>query len=134
MESDFVIAVNGDLVEVTIPGFARVDPELLARLSSEHVPGAFDVGGGERLAVMPFDALAEREPQPSPIIAPRPAGREVGYDRLEAVLRYVLVEDDKIVEDRHHRPLGRKGRFLVDRQAGRAVPSRYPENPSLLLR
>src|SRR3984893_11296666 len=58
MEGDLVIAIRGDLFEVAIPGFERIDTELVARLFEQEVPGALDVLGRERFAVMPFDALA----------------------------------------------------------------------------
>ena len=60
--------------QVAVPGLARVDPQLARRvLPCDQIPGAFDVGGGERLAVMPFDALAQLEGQPRAVLAPRPA-------------------------------------------------------------
>jgi hypothetical protein len=45
--------------EVAVPGLARVEAELVLRFAGQHVPGAFDVGGGERLAVVPSDALPQ---------------------------------------------------------------------------
>src|SRR5262249_50681237 len=51
-ERDLMVTVGGDLFEVAVPGFARVDTQLLGRFAGDQVPGAFDVGGGERLAVM----------------------------------------------------------------------------------
>src|SRR5438094_545682 len=41
---------------------------------------------------MPFDARAEIEGQFGPVLAPRPARRKLGHDRLLAVLAHVLVE------------------------------------------
>jgi hypothetical protein len=61
MEGDLVIAIGGDLVEIAVPGFAGIDPEPLARLAGQRIPGAFDVGGGECLAIVPSDALAQVE-------------------------------------------------------------------------
>src|SRR5438105_66583 len=81
----------------------RVDPERGRRLAGERVPGAFDVGRGERPAVMPFDALPQAEGQRGTRLVPRPVAGEIGDDRAEAVLRYVLVEDDQVVEDSHQR-------------------------------
>ena len=94
---------GGHFFEVAVPGFARVDAELLGRRSGNQVPGAFDVPGGERLAVMPFDARPQFEGQLLAVLAPRPARSEVGDDRVQAVLRHVLVEHDQIVEHAHHR-------------------------------
>src|SRR5712672_799556 len=50
-----------------------------------------------------------------------------------AVLRYILLVDNEIVEDRHHRPLGENRRFLVDRHARRAIRVVHPENAPLRL-
>ena len=77
-----VIAVGRDLDEVVVPGLARVDAQLLGRLALQQIPGAFDVGGGERLAVMPFDALAQMEGQLGAVLVPGPVGGEFGTDRL----------------------------------------------------
>src|SRR6202040_1738452 len=57
-ECHLVIAVGGDLIEVAIPSLARVDPKRLTRLALQQVPGALDVAGRKRLAVMPFDTAA----------------------------------------------------------------------------
>ena len=43
------------------------------RLALQQVDRAFDVGRGERLAVMPFDALVQREGEFGPVLAPAPA-------------------------------------------------------------
>src|SRR6516225_149054 len=74
-------------------------------------PTAFDILGRERFAVMPFDASAQREGQLGPVFAPRPAGGEVGHDRLQAVLRHILLVHYQIVEDARDRPIGRGGRL-----------------------
>ena len=103
------------------------------RLAGQQVPGAFDVCGGERLAVVPFDALAQREGQLGAVLVPRPARRQIRHDRLQAGLRHVLLVHDEIVEDLHHRLLGRACRFLEDRHARRAVEMRQSENAALLL-
>ena len=134
MKGDLVIAVGGDFIEVAVPGFAGIDPELLARLAGERVPGAFDVRGGERLAVVPFDALTQAEGQRSPGLVPRPVAGEIGDDRGKAVLRHVLVEENEIVEDAHQRSAGRDRRFLVDRHARRAGEIGHLQNAALLLR
>src|SRR5262249_7193920 len=55
-ERDLMVTVGGDLFEVAVPGFARVDTQLLGRFAGDQIPGAFDIRGGERLAVVPFDA------------------------------------------------------------------------------
>src|SRR6516162_10138740 len=91
-------------------------------LPSSQVPGAFDVIGGKGLAVVPFDALMQPECQFGAILVPRPIGSQIRDDRVEAVLRHVLLVQDEIVEDAHHRDLGRIGRLFEDRHAGRTVP------------
>ena len=130
-EGRFVIAVDGHVVDLVVPGLSRVLPELLLRLAHQHVEGAFDVGRGERLAVMPFDALAQLEGQLLVVGAPGPALGEIRHDRIDAVLRHVLLEHDEIVENRHEGNVDRIGRALVDRGAARAVAVIHPENAAL---
>ena len=48
---------------------AATVPQSLGGATGQQVPGAFDVGGSERLAVMPFHSFAQLEGQPGP--APR---------------------------------------------------------------
>src|SRR5207237_4894949 len=74
MKGDLVIAIGGHFPQITVPGFARVDAQLFARLAGQKIPGALDVGGSERLAVVPFDALAQRENQLGAFLVPRPSG------------------------------------------------------------
>src|SRR5260370_42511567 len=61
MEGDFVVAVRGYLGQIAVPRLARVETKLLAGLSGQEVPGAFDVLGGERLAVVPVYPLPQGE-------------------------------------------------------------------------
>src|SRR5947209_20606903 len=98
MKRDLGVAVDRHLVEIAVPGFAWIDPQLFARLAADHVPGALDVSGAERLAIMPFDALAQREGQLRPLLVPRPAGGQIRHDRGEAVLLHMLVEHHEIVD------------------------------------
>ena len=70
VKGDLVIAVDGHIVEVAVPGFPRIDPQLLGGHAADQVPGTFDVIGGERLAVMPFDALPQFERQFLAVLAP----------------------------------------------------------------
>ena len=133
MEGDLEVPVGGDLFEVPVPGLARIDAQLLAGVAGQQIPGTFDVFGGERLAVVPFHTLAQREAQLGTILAPRPAGRQIRQDPVEGVLLYVLVEQNEIIEYRHHRALGVDRRFLVYRHARRAVDHVLSENPARLL-
>ncbi len=65
--------------------------------------------------------MAQLECQHGLVVAPRPARCQVGHDRLEAVLRHILVVQDEIVEDRHERDHRRIGGLFVDRGARRIV-------------
>src|SRR5271169_6003619 len=105
MERNLRVAVGRDLFEISVPGLAWIDAKLLGWSAREQVPGAFDVLGGERLAVMPFDALTQRKGQLRAVLTPRPAGRELRNDRVRVVLLYVLIEQDEIIEHAHDRPL-----------------------------
>src|SRR6266478_4048134 len=117
----FVIPVGGDLLEVAVPGLPRIDTQLLARLALQQVPGALDILGGQRLAVVPLDALVQLEGQPGAVLVPRPALGQFGHDRLHAVLLHVLVVQNEVVKHPHHRAQRKDGGFFVDRHAGRAV-------------
>jgi len=129
-----MIAVDRHFLEIGVPGFARVQAELLSRLAGQQIPGALHVLGGKRLAVMPLHAPPQRKCQFGRVLAPRPARRQIGHDRLRAVLRHVLPVHDQIIEDAHHRAVDRGGRFLVHRHARRAVEMRHAQDPAGLLR
>src|SRR5207244_9667185 len=68
------IVVRSDPFEVLVPGLPRIGAQLLLRSAEQQVPGAFDVIGGEGMAVVPFDALAQPERQFSAVFVPRPIG------------------------------------------------------------
>src|SRR6266481_1086283 len=103
------VAVGSDPFYVLVPGLARIGAQLLLRSAEQQVPGTFDVIGGEGMPVVPFDALAQAERQFGAVLVPRPIGGKIWDDRLQAVLRYVLLVKNKVVEDTHHRNLGRVG-------------------------
>jgi hypothetical protein len=109
----------------------RVLPQLLLRLAHQHVEGAFDVGRGKRLAVVPFDALPKLEGQGLVVGAPGPALGEVRDDRFDAVLGDVLIIDDEVVVDRHEGDVDRIGRAFVDRGTTGAVAVIELENAAL---
>src|SRR5580700_3590568 len=73
MKGGFKVAVGGDRIEVEVPGLARVQPQLLWPDAEQQIPGAFDVGGGKRHPVMPFDSLPQLECEVLAIGAPSPA-------------------------------------------------------------
>ena len=131
VEGDFEIALGGHVDHLVVPGLARVLAEFLRRLAHQHVERAFDVGRRERLAVMPLDAFPQLEGQRLVVGAPRPAGREIRADRLQAVLRDVLVVDDEVVEHRHERDIDRVGRAFMDRSAARTVSMIDPQDAAL---
>ena len=62
-ESDLMIAVGDDFFQVLPPNCPRVLAEVVRVLAGELVPSALNVFGREGLTVVPFDALAQREPQ-----------------------------------------------------------------------
>ena len=121
LEGGLEVAIGRHVVDLIVPGLARVLAELLLRLAHQHLEGAFDVGRGERLAVMPFDALAQLEGQRLLVVAPGPALGKLGADIVHAVLGDVLVVDDEIVEDRHEGDVERIARAFMDRCAAGAV-------------
>src|SRR5262249_34438153 len=135
-EGHLVVGLDDHLLEVAVPGLARIDAQAVTvvALASQEVPGAFDVTRRERLAVVPFDARAQLEAQAGARLVPRPRGREIGHDRLQPALRHRLVVHHEIVEHPHHRALARDGRFLVDRQRGWAVEELQFQDAARFLR
>jgi hypothetical protein len=111
-----------------------VETQLLARLAGQEIPGALNILGRKRPAVVPLDALPQREGELGSVLAPRPAGGQIGQDRLHAVLFDVLVEHDEVVEHAHHCPRRDGIHLLVHRQARRGVKSVHVQNTARLLR
>jgi hypothetical protein len=70
MKGDLIVTIKGDVPEVFVPRLAGVDAQLITRLTGNEIPGAFNVSGGEGLAIMPFDALAQANRQFSLVLAP----------------------------------------------------------------
>ena len=133
-EGGFEIAVHLDLGDIVPPGPSRVGAEPLLTAAAQQIPGAFDVGGGEGLAVMPFDALAQFERQRGAVLVPGPALGQLRSNRVEIILCNVLVEQNEIVEDRHRRRHGEASRLLVDRHAGWTVAGGNAQDPTGFLR
>jgi hypothetical protein len=118
VERRLMLAIDGNLLEVGPPHPARVLAEIVIGLAVEPVPSALHVLGGERLAVVPRNPLAQLESQLCPALIPHPALGELGNDRIDAADGLHGIEHDKPVEDGpggHHRG---KAYFLQDRQAG----------------
>ncbi len=70
VEGHLVIAVRADLLDVGKGGFTGIDPELLARPIQQEIPGTLDIRRREQPAVVPFDALPQREGQLGPLFVP----------------------------------------------------------------
>jgi len=49
VEDRLVVTLGRDLVEVAVPGLARIEAQLVLRLAEQQVVSALDVGGGEGL-------------------------------------------------------------------------------------
>jgi len=133
-ERHLVVGLDDDAIEVAVPGLAWIDAQRLASLALQQIPGAFDVTGAERPAVVPFDALAQFERDGGPRLVPRPGAGEIGHDGLQAALRHALIVHHQVVEDAHHRPLAGDGGLLVDRHAGRAVEEEDLQDAARFLR
>ena len=133
VKGDLVVAVCLHLGEVVVPGFARVDAQLLLRRALQQIEGAFDVLGSKRFAVVPFDAVPQGQRQLGAILAPGPAGGELRYDRIGAVLLDILLVDDQVVKYAHHRPVHGGRRFFEKRHARWAVEMPDPERAARLL-
>ena len=127
------VAVGADRLEIAIPRLARVGAQFFRPVSEYQVPRAFDVCGGERLAVVPAYPVAEMKRQLRHIGVPRPFRGQIGNDRIQPVLRNILLEYDEIVEHGHHRILGRVERLLMNRHAGGAVVLINSQHAPLLL-
>jgi hypothetical protein len=133
MEGHLEVAVGREIIEVLEGRKPWIDAQLLWSLVHPQIVGAYDILGGERLAVMPLDAPTQLEGESHAVLAPRPPGREFGDDRLEAGVFNVLVKQRQIIEHPHHRPDGEDGGFLQGRHAGRAVRRVDLQNASGLL-
>ena len=128
-----VIAVGSHGFEILEIRLARIEPHLVLCLVELQIDGAQHVLRGERLAVVPFDALAQCKGQRRAVLVPRPARREIGHDRFEARQRDVLIEQDQVVIYRHQRRLAERRRLLVNIQARRAVRVVDPQSAATLL-
>ena len=121
MECRLHRAVHGDLFEVGEPGLSRTFADFAGFEAGNRVPGAFHVGGGEGLAVVPFHSVTQGEGQFGLAVVPAPGGGKFRDDCIEAVLRLVLIVDAQIVGQRHEREDDGGRRLLLDGGAGRAV-------------
>src|SRR6266853_853525 len=134
MQCCFLVAPGSGPCDVDPPGLTIVEPEFLLSLIAQEIEGAFDVLGGEGLAVVPLDAFAQLEAELGAVLAPCPARGELRHDRCQAVLRDMLVEQNEVVEYPHHRHHYADRPFFVDRHAGGAVAVIDTQDPALLLR
>src|SRR5262245_48133400 len=135
MEGGLEGAVDRPLGQVVVPDLARIAVELLLPVFADHgVPGALHILGGEGLAVMPLDALAQLEGELGLALIPAPAGAKLWDNGVETVERFGLVEQHKIIEKRHEGLRDGNGRFLVQRGARGIVAMVNAQRPALLLR
>ncbi len=131
MEGRLEFVIDADVGNVVVPPLARVFTELVLRFAQYQVEGAFHVIGGERLAVVPFDALPQLEGERGARLVPSPAGCQLRLNVVHAVLWLVLIVVDQIIEHRHHRNIHREGRLLVNRQAGRCLAMLNPQDAAV---
>ena len=134
MKCRLMVVFDGDVVEIGPPCLAGIEAQLFLRLTLQQVPGALDVGGGKRLAVVPIDALVQFESQILAVLAPAPALGKIGDDIVESILLLVLVEQDEVVENGHDRRHDRNRALFVDRHVGGAVAVKDAQRATLLLR
>ena len=134
MKGDLVVAFGRDLIEVAVSRFAGIEAQFLLRFPLQEIPGALDIGSGERLAIMPFEALPQLERQPLTILAPGPAFGKVGHDRIDRVALLVLIEQHEVVEHRHQ--YGDRGarHLLMDRHRSRTGEIWHLEDAARFLR
>src|ERR1700758_3156856 len=55
-EGDLEVAIDGHLLDIAVPGFARIDAKFLSRLAAQEIPGTFDILRRKGLPIVPFDA------------------------------------------------------------------------------
>ena len=134
MKDRLVIAVGGDPIEVPVPRFARVDAELGSRPAEQHVPGALDILCGEGCPSCQRTPSRRRKVSSVPSSFHDQLVARSGHDRLQCVLRHMLVENDEIVEHRHHRRDGGNRHFLERGHARRAVAMGNLQHAARLLR
>ena len=133
-EGHFVRAVDRNLLQVVVPRLTRALADFSGHQTRHHIPGAFHIRRGERLAVVERHALSQGECQLRAVIAPFPGCGEFRLDRVHLVLRRMLVEQDQVVIERHERDHDRRGGLLVNRGAGRRVDMRQCERAAIFLR
>src|SRR6202011_4062435 len=80
-EGDLVVALDGHLVEVLVPGLARIEAKFLVRFAEQSIPGALYIVDGKWLSVMPFDTVMEAEAQLGLRSVPRPPARKLRHAR-----------------------------------------------------
>ena len=133
MEHDLQIALRLDPGDVLVPALARVNAEFLRGDVTDTVPGANDIGGGKRLAIVPFHARPELQRQVGARFVPRPLRCQFRADRIGAVLRDVLIVQHQIVEHAHHRREYRVAGLLVNGHVAGAVAMQNTQNAAVPL-
>src|SRR3954454_21294445 len=80
------VALGAARFQVAVPSLPRVGAQLVLSLSQDQVPGAFDVGGGEWLAVMPTHSAPKLKRERSHVAVPSPFDGQFRYDRVNPIL------------------------------------------------
>ena len=133
-EAHLVVALHDDLLQVCIPRLARALAPARFPLPGNGIPGAFDIRGCERLAVVPCHTAAQLERQRLVVRAPEPARRKVWHDRLRLAYALGGIKGDQIVEHRNKRCGYDVRALFVKRCAGRVFIVCPPQHAARLLR
>ena len=110
MKGDLVVTIRGDLAEVPVPGFARIDAKRLLRLAGQHVPGAFDIAGREGLPSCHL--TPRRNGKVNSVRSPfhdQPVARSGTIDCM--LFRFTCWSNMTRLLNRHHGTLGENRRF-----------------------
>ena len=103
VERDLVIAVGGHSFEVAVPGLARIDLRSLSLALPVSISQVHFTSAGERLAVVPFDALAQLEGQVASVLAPRTSSWRGPARSVEPVLRAAGSNMTRLLNTAHER-------------------------------
>ena len=136
VEGRLIVAVDRDLAQVLVPDLARVLAEVRATsplpisMCQVHCT-SLAVNGLPSCHFTPWRSLKVSFVL---VVVPRPARRQVGHDRVDALVRLRWIEHHEVVEDRHERAVDRHRRLLEDRGARRVVAVIDAQRAALLLR
>ena len=130
------VGIRGlDRLDVGVPVFPRVEPELAGRLGrlAHQVEGELDVARGEGLAVVPLHVPPQEEHQVAIAVLPGPLLGQLAHDGVGRLHRLRGIEVDQVVEARRGRPDGGDRGGLDDREALRQLfPLHQGEHAAVL--